>query len=201
MPTGILGDFGDVTADANRPIFLKRKATALFNKVERLVDSLQVRRLSGLYVRLELIDEFQESFKKVPDELEELDFEKIESDFSEKFDNILVILKSSARAEISKCAHSSFHTQLTEFSAPSSANLDIGQHYCPHLIFQNSLEVMQSDLIIPVTRRVRGYTRFVGKYVTGSEFAAYLASGRPSAAVSICGELFNSSQQLLADML
>jgi len=32
MPTGTLGD---VTADANRTIFLKRKATALFNRVER----------------------------------------------------------------------------------------------------------------------------------------------------------------------
>jgi len=32
MPTGT---FGDVTADANRAIFLKRKATALFNRVER----------------------------------------------------------------------------------------------------------------------------------------------------------------------
>jgi len=35
MPTGT---FGDVTADASRAIFLKRKAAALFNKVERLMD-------------------------------------------------------------------------------------------------------------------------------------------------------------------
>jgi len=59
---------------------------------------------SGLHVRLELIDELQESFKKVVSELEELDFEEIESDLSEKFDDILVILKSSARSGISKRA-------------------------------------------------------------------------------------------------
>jgi len=35
---------------------------------------------SGLHVRLELIDELQESFKKVLGELEELYFEEIESD-------------------------------------------------------------------------------------------------------------------------
>jgi len=59
MPTGT---FGDVTDDANRAIFLKRKATAFFNRVERLVDSLSSAALtsrdeSGLHVRLELIDE------------------------------------------------------------------------------------------------------------------------------------------------
>jgi len=59
MPTG---NFGDVTADANRAIFVKRKATALFNRVERLVDSLSKAELAscdetGLHVRLELIDE------------------------------------------------------------------------------------------------------------------------------------------------
>jgi len=106
MPTGT---FGDVTADANRAIFLKRKATALFNRVERLVDSLSSSALtscdeSGLHVRLELIDELQESFKKVLGELKELDFAEIESDLSEKFDDILVILKSSVRSEISKRA-------------------------------------------------------------------------------------------------
>jgi len=73
MPTGT---FRDVTADANRAIFLKRKATALFNRVERLVVSLSSAALtscdeSGLLVRLELIDELQESFKKVLGELEE----------------------------------------------------------------------------------------------------------------------------------
>jgi len=62
---------------------------------------------------LELIDELQESFKKVLGELEELYFEEIESDLSEKFDDILVILKSSIRPEISKRAsqllsHSTF---------------------------------------------------------------------------------------------
>lgn len=38
---------------------------------------------SGLHVRLELIDEHRETFKKVLNELEELDFEEIESDLSE----------------------------------------------------------------------------------------------------------------------
>jgi len=61
-------------------------------------------------VRLELIDE---SFKKVLGELEELDFEEIE-----KFYDILVILKSSVRSEISKCAsqllsHSTFADGIT----------------------------------------------------------------------------------------
>jgi len=75
--------------------------------VERSVDSLPSAALtscdeSGLHVRLELIDELQESFKKVIGELEELDLEEIESDLSEKFDDILVILKSSVRSEKSK---------------------------------------------------------------------------------------------------
>jgi len=80
---------------------------------------------SGLHVRLELIDELRVSFKKVLGELEELDFEEIESDLSEKFDDILVILKSSNRYEISKGAsqllsHSTLLTaSLREFSAPS----------------------------------------------------------------------------------
>jgi len=34
---------------------------------------------SGLHVRLDFIDELQESFKKVLGELEELEFEEIES--------------------------------------------------------------------------------------------------------------------------
>jgi len=106
MPTGT---FRDVTADANRSIYLKRKATALFNRVERLVDSLSSSALTSsdesvLHVRLELIDELQESFKNVLGELEELDLEEIERDLSEKFDDILVILKSSVRSEISKRA-------------------------------------------------------------------------------------------------
>jgi len=41
------------------------------------------------------VPEVQESFKKVLGEIEELDFEEIESDLSEKFDDILLILKSS----------------------------------------------------------------------------------------------------------
>jgi len=106
MPTGT---FGDLTADAKKATFSKRKATALYNRVERLVDSLSSAALtscdeSGLHVMLELIDEVQESFKKVLGELEELDFEEIESGLSEKFDDILVILKSSVRSEISKRA-------------------------------------------------------------------------------------------------
>jgi len=57
------GNVRDVTADANRVVFLKRKATALFNRVERLVDSLLSATLtstdeSGLHVRLELFDDF-----------------------------------------------------------------------------------------------------------------------------------------------
>jgi len=71
------------------------------------VDSLSSAALTlcdDQHVRLELIDELQESFKKVVSELEELDFEEIESDLSEKFDDILVILKSSARSGISKRA-------------------------------------------------------------------------------------------------
>jgi len=120
MPTGT---FGEVTADASRAIFLKRKAAALFNRVERLVDSLSSAALTScdesvLHVRLELIDELQESFKKVLSELEELNFEEIESDLSEKFDDILVILKSSVRSEISKRAsqllsHSTFADGVT----------------------------------------------------------------------------------------
>jgi len=51
-------------------------------------------------------------------ELKELDFEEIESDLSEKFDDILVILKSSVRSEISKRAsqflsHSTFADGIT----------------------------------------------------------------------------------------
>jgi len=81
MPTGT---FGDVTADANRAIFLK--ATSLFNRVERLGNpplssaALTSCDESGLHVRLELIDELQESFKKVLGEIEELYFKEIESD-------------------------------------------------------------------------------------------------------------------------
>jgi len=91
--------------------------------VERLVDSLSSAALtscdeSGLQVRLEFIEELQESFKKVLGELEEFDFEEIESDLSEKFDDILVILKSSVRYEISKRAsqllsHSTFADGVT----------------------------------------------------------------------------------------
>jgi len=70
-----------------------------------------------------------------------LDFEEIESDLSEKFDDILVILKSSVRSEILLLLL--LTTSLREFSAPSSVSLDIGQHCCTHWSFQNSLEVMQ----------------------------------------------------------
>jgi len=50
--------------------------------------------------------------------LEELEFEEIESDLSEKFDDILIILKSSVRSEISKRAsqrlsHSTFSNGIT----------------------------------------------------------------------------------------
>jgi len=88
--------------------------------------------------RMELIDELQESFKKVLGELEELDFEEIESDLSGKFDDILVILKSSVRSEISKRAsqllsHSTFADAITPgVFGPSGVSLDIGQHCCPH---------------------------------------------------------------------
>jgi len=62
-----------------------------------------------------LIDELQESFKKVLGELEELDFEEIKSDLSEQF---LVVLKSTVRSEISKRAslllsHSTFFDGIT----------------------------------------------------------------------------------------
>jgi len=65
-----------------------------------------------------LIDELQELFKEVLGELEELDFKEIESDLSEKIDDILVILKSSVRVEISKRAsqllsHSTFADGIT----------------------------------------------------------------------------------------
>jgi len=120
MPTGT---FGDVTAYAIRAIFLKRKASALFNRAELLVDSLSSAALtscdeSGLHVRLKLIDELQELIKEVLGELEELDFKEIESDLSEKIDDILVILKSSVRVEISKRAsqllsHSTFADGIT----------------------------------------------------------------------------------------
>jgi len=119
----VVATFGDVSADANRAIFLECKATAFFNRVERLVDSLSSAALtscdeSGLHVRLELIDELQESFKRVLGEFEELDFEEIESDLSEKFDDILLVLKSSVRSEISKRAsqllsHSTFADGIT----------------------------------------------------------------------------------------
>jgi len=67
---------------------------------------------------LELIDELQESFKKVLGELEKLDFEEIDRDLSEKYDDILVILMSSVRSEISKRAsqllsHSTFADAIT----------------------------------------------------------------------------------------
>ncbi|XP_070075579.1 uncharacterized protein [Drosophila takahashii] len=126
MPTGIAGD---ATADENRVIFLKRKATALFNRVERLVDSLSSAALtscdeSGLHVRLELIDELQGTFKKVLGELEELDFEEIESDLSEKFDDILVLLKSSVRSEISKRASQLLsHSTLADGITPGAFGL------------------------------------------------------------------------------
>jgi len=95
MPTET---FGDVTADANRAIFFKAQVDSLSSAALTSCDE------SGLHVRLELIDELQELFKQVIGELEELDFEEIESDLSEKFDDILVILKSSVRSEISKRA-------------------------------------------------------------------------------------------------
>jgi len=126
--------------------------------VERLVDSLSSAALTscdeaGPHVRLELIDELQESFKKVLAELKEWDLEEIESDLSEKFDEILVILKSSDRAEISKRAlkllsHSTFADGITpgvfghqQRQPRHRATL------LPYLSFQNSLEVMQNDLI------------------------------------------------------
>jgi len=87
------------------------------------VDSLSSAALTscdepGLHVRLELIDELQESFKKVLGELEKLDFEEIDRDLSEKYDDILVILMSSVRSEISKRAsqllsHSTFADGIT----------------------------------------------------------------------------------------
>jgi len=63
-------------------------------------------------------DKLQELFKKIIGELEELDFQEIESDLSEKFDDILVILKSSVRSKSSKRAsqlisHSNFADRIT----------------------------------------------------------------------------------------
>jgi len=85
-------------------------------------------------------------------EFEEFDFEEIESDLSEKFDDIFVILKSSVRSEISKRAsqplsHSTFADGITpRVFGSSSVSLDIGQHCSPHWSFQNSLEIMQIGL-------------------------------------------------------
>jgi len=131
LPTGT---FADVTAHANRGIFLKRKETSLFNS---LVDSISSAALtscdeSGLHVRLELFDEPQASFKNFLGELEELDFEEIQSDLCEKFDDILVILKSSVRSKISQLLRTEIllTASLREFSAPSSVRLDMGQQ-CP----------------------------------------------------------------------
>jgi len=47
---------------------------------------------------LELLDELQKTLKKFLNEIEELSLDVIESDLRERFDNVLVVLKSSARA-------------------------------------------------------------------------------------------------------
>jgi len=39
----VTGNFGDVTANANKVIFFKRKATAQFNRVAGLVTQSQLR--------------------------------------------------------------------------------------------------------------------------------------------------------------
>jgi len=57
--------------------------------VERLAESLSSSALisfddSDLHVRLELIDDLQQTFRKIISELEELDLDEIESDLSEK---------------------------------------------------------------------------------------------------------------------
>lgn len=57
--------------------------------MERLAESLSSSALipfddSDLHVRLELIDDLQQTFQKIISELEELDLDEIESDLSEK---------------------------------------------------------------------------------------------------------------------
>jgi len=87
--------------------FLKRKAHALFNRLQRLQKSLSNETLSGydeptLTVRLEQIDELQSAFNVLHTELEELDFDEIGSEMTEFFDEFIVELKASVRSEIVK---------------------------------------------------------------------------------------------------
>jgi len=74
-------------------------------RVERLADFLSSSALISftefvLRVRLELIDELQQTFRKIVNELEELDWVENESDLAGKFDDILVTLKSSISGKI-----------------------------------------------------------------------------------------------------
>ncbi|XP_043063573.1 uncharacterized protein LOC122319825 [Drosophila ficusphila] len=105
--------------NSNRVTFLKRKATSMFNRVERLMESLSSSALnsfddSGLHVRLELIEELQTAFKRVLNELEELDFEEIGSELEEKFDDVIVVLKSTVRSEITKRSSQLQHSTFAD---------------------------------------------------------------------------------------
>lgn len=61
-------------------------------------------------MRLKLIDELQQTFRKILNELEELNFEEI--NLNKKFDDILVTLKSSDRKETTTFA------DMHQLSAP-----------------------------------------------------------------------------------
>lgn len=104
--------------------FLKRKANALFSRLQRLQTSLSNETLSGydeptLTVRLEQIDELQSAFNVLHTELEELDFDEIGSEMSEFFDEFIVEFKASVRSEIAKRnVHFASHSTLAEGVVP-----------------------------------------------------------------------------------
>jgi len=64
-------------------------------------------------VNFELIDGLQQTFRKIVNELEALDFEEIESNLAEKFDVILVTLKFWIRVCSESATHKCTRTQLS----------------------------------------------------------------------------------------
>jgi len=127
-------------------MFALMQRTAQFNRVERLVDSLSSATLTScdnsiLHVRLELIDELQETF-----------LTSSKNWISRKLKVIWArdLTTFSLFLNYQWPPHNCFRTQnlrmvlLTVLLALSSVSLDIGQPYCRLLSFRNSLEAMRS---------------------------------------------------------
>jgi len=129
-----------------RAVYLDILSTAQFNRVERLVDSLSSATLTScdnsiLHVRLELIDELQETFLTSS---KNWISRKLKVIWARDFTTFSLFLNYQCPP------HNCFRTQnlrmvlLTVLLALSSVSLDIGQPYCRLLSFRNSLEAMRS---------------------------------------------------------